>query len=236
MHLAAAASKISNETEATKLGLRWYQSSGGCCDVHAQVEGKILEKIKSCPSPERKSSFLPFYETELKALVKEMALATDGKLAHGFTHGDPFADNVMVDETSGTFSAFIDVEDICIGPLLFDLACCAIGCCFQERPSSSSGGSSKFSQVLDFDLFEALLKGYRSERELLAIEVEHLVPFMRLALLCNCSWRFVKFNVPAGDDDFPEEAKNSYMELQHRIEYLHDADVVTRIQKQLAQQ
>ena len=26
---------------------------------------------------------------------------------------------------------FVNIEDFCIRPLLFDLCCCAIGCCFR---------------------------------------------------------------------------------------------------------
>ena len=81
------------------------------------------------------------------------------------------------------------------------------------------------------------MEGYSSERNLPQIEINHFVPFMRLALLCNCSWRFVKFNVPTigkeEDDEFPEEAKDSYVELQNRIKYLHDTDVIAEIDKLL---
>ena len=228
MHLAA--SGISNEKEATELGLRWYQTSGGCCDVQDHVDGKVMAKIQSCPAPERKSSFLSFYQPELKALVEEMALATEGKLLHGITHGDPFADNVLVNENNGALSAFIDIEDVCVGPLLFDLACCAIGCCFQEAREGS-----KHPQMINFDLFHSLLLGYCEDRMLSDLEKGHLVPFMKLALLCNCSWRFVKFNVPSvnGLSDIPEEAKLSYLELQHRIEYLNDEEVITELNEQL---
>ena len=229
MHLAAAG--ISNSKQATDLGLRWYQISGGCCDVSDHVSGKILHRIKRCPVPERKESYLSFYEPELKVLVQEMSLATGGKLQHGITHGDPFADNILVNEETGALSAFIDIEDICVGPLLFDLACCAIGCCFHQAKEGSN-----YPQVLDMELFQALIQGYNSERRLPDLEMEHLVPFMRLALLCNCSWRFVKFNVPNhdGTSDFPDEAKLSYLELQHRIEYLNDQATLKMINEQLA--
>ena len=237
MHTAASSSGVGiNETKATELGLRWYKTSGGCCDVQDHIDGKILEKIESSSS-ERKDSFLEFYKPELQLLLNEMSLATEGKLLHGITHGDPFADNVLVDEQTGLLSAFIDIEDVCAGPLLFDMACCAIGCCFQQASPSSLGeesaSSSKHPQVINFQLFQALMEGYCADRKLPELEIDHLVPFMRVALLCNCSWRFVKFNVAPNNEDFPEEAKTSYLELQHRIEYLSDTAVVSRINDQL---
>ena len=219
-------------------GLRWYVKDGGCCDVQDQLDGKILAKIASSETVKH-HAFVPFYEKELAALREEMTLAQDGTLGLGITHGDPFADNVLVDPGTGELAAFIDIEDVCVGPLLFDLACCAIGCCFKEGDATNNSGVGGESgarcrpQVLDFDLLAALLEGYSSGRALARVEREHFVPYMRLTLLCNCCWRFVKFNVvdaAAASDDVPEEAKDAYLELQRRIEYLHDPDVVRKVQ------
>lgn len=143
-------------------------------------------------------------------------------------HRDPFADNVLVEPLTGDLVAFIDIEDVCVGPLLFDIACCAIGCCFTVENGE---------QVIDMTLLKALLKGYYTERSLSRLEQEHFVAFMRLTLLCNCHWRFVKFNSKSSrdDDTVPEEAKNSYIELLQRIEYLRKASVVNKINPMLEQ-
>ena len=77
------------------------------------------------------------------------------------------------------------------------------------------------------------------------MEREHFVPFIRFTLLCNYSWRFVQFNTVAateetedggdGVDSIPEEARNSYLELQRRVKYLHNPEVVQGIRDLLEQ-
>ena len=205
--------------------IRWYETDGGCCDVQDHVNGKMQEKIESSP---RRDAFLPFYLTHLAVLRTEMSLAP--QLPTGITHGDPFADNVLVDATTGNLVAFIDLEDVCGGPLLFDLACCAIGCCFMDDNDESG------TPLLNMTLLESLLQGYCASRQLIPLEREHFVPFMRLTLLCNCAWRFVKFNSASSDDknDFPQQAKDSYLELQRRIEYLQNPTVAQEINNLVA--
>jgi Ser/Thr protein kinase RdoA (MazF antagonist) len=215
--------------KAQQLRLRWYETDGGCCDVQEQYTNKILEKIMA-DSDAREHEFVSFYQKELADLKREIQLVKDGKLGIGITHGDPFADNVMSNPDTGELVAFIDMEDVCVGPLLFDLACCAIGCCFKEGEEKDDL-TGKFKQVLDFDLLSALLEGYCGVRKLPILEVEHLVAYMRLTLLCNTSWRFVKFNIM--QKEVPEEAKNSYYELQERIKHLHKEAVEAQIMKVL---
>lgn len=188
-------------------------------------------------------SFLPFYERRLVALRAAMAHAPG--LPAGIVHGDAFLDNMLwapsaPGEKGGPGEpgglSLVDFEDVCTGPLLFDLAVCIIGCCFVPAPtvvappaldvsptsspsvsaapdaattasvgtgatdvdpgSGGSGGSGgKAAEVLDFGRLEALLKGYNGVRALDAAECTLLPTFMRLALLCNCAWRFVNFNI-----------------------------------------
>lgn len=224
MHTAVT---VSSKDEAEKLGLRWYAKDGGCCDVQDQVDGKVLATILSCKEVLEHDFVQHFYGSELTALRVEMQLAKEGKLDLGITHGDPFADNVLVNSETGKLSALIDIEDFCVGPLLFDLACCAVGSCFKESPTLNG----EHNQVLDMPLLEAFLKGYCADRKLPQLEKDHFVPFMRLTLLCNCCWRFIKFNVQSRDA--PEEARNSYLELQRRIEYLKDPVIAQDINKLL---
>ena len=44
-------------------------------------------------------------------------------------------------------------------------------------------------------LFLPYAQGYTSIRRLSDNERQQMVEFMRLALLCNCTWRFVNFNI-----------------------------------------
>lgn len=136
----------------------------------------------------------------------------------------------MSNPQTGELVAFIDLEDVCVGPLLFDLSCCVIGCCFTNATDSNEGGD-KYKQVLDFDVLSAFLDGYCADRKLPDLEVEHFVAYMRLTLLCNCSWRFVKFHIM--QKDVPDEARNSYVELQERIKYLQEETVEEKIVKLL---
>jgi hypothetical protein len=221
--------------------IRWYESDGGCCDVCDHINDVMLYKLQNnCTPSQRKDKFLQFYQTQLVALKQEMQLAATFQIPMGITHGDPFGDNILVNATTGDLIAFIDIEDICGGPLLFDLACCAIGCCFEDNDDNDTNGGT--TARLNLQLLESLLQGYTSSRKLLPLENEHFVPFMKLTLLCNCSWRFVKFNSTPppsrdGEDDdnvFPPEAQDSYLELQHRIEYLEDPLVVQEINQMMA--
>ena len=226
MHASSSGMDIE---KAQALGLRWYETDGGCTDVQDQYKDKILQKILADPDAS-KHEFVSFYEEELKDLKKEMQLVKDGKFDMGINHGDPFADNVMSNPENGELVAFIDMEDVCVGPLLFDLACCAIGSCFKNSHDDDEFGC-KYKQVLDFDLLSAFLDGYCAARKLPSLEVEHFVAYMRLTLLCNSSWRFVKFNIV--QKDVPDEARNSYFELQERIKYLREEKVEAKIQKVL---
>ena len=96
-----------------------------------------------------------------------------------------------VDE-AGQFVGWVDWEDASTGPLLFDLACMCIGCCFRSEDNA-----------LDLDRLRAILEGYSSKRAITPSEVRRFIPFMRLTLLCNCEWRFRNFNI-----DHPEMEDN----------------------------
>eukprot|EP00958_Prasinococcus_capsulatus_P024309 scaffold3768_cov376-Prasinococcus_capsulatus_cf.AAC.24 len=73
----------------------------------------------------------------------------------------------------------------------------------------------------------AVQEGYRKTREMEQCEKDVFVDFMRVALLCNASWRFMNFNI-----DHPELREthgDQYKELQDRIEQLEKPDVVQSV-------
>ena len=183
---------------------------GGGCDVRMHVNNEILPVLKSSPHS-REHKFLPFYERQLVALQEGMALT----LPRGVLHGDPFLDNVLVSPEDGSLRGFVDMEDVTVGPLLFDLACCASACCFQA------------DNTLDLERLTALLEAYKTVRPLEQLEKLHFVAFMRLTMLCNCAWRFKHFNI---DHREAEECRDSYLELQLKIEHLEIPAVVTAIE------
>ena len=73
-----------------------------------------------------------------------------------------------------------------------------------------------------------MLNAYCSNRSLEPLEQKMFLRFMRLCLLCNCSWRFRNFNVANRDI---LDARDSYKELQHRITQLEDPAVAAAAQK-----
>ena len=85
----------------------------------------------------------------------------------GILHGDPFLDNILVHPVSGALSGFVDLGDVAVGPCLFDLACCASACCFDEQ-----------TNTLDTTRLRALLAGYVSRRPLAAAEAAIFVDFI----------------------------------------------------------
>lgn len=157
-------------------------------------------------------AFTTFYATQLPNLVDGME--RDG-LPQGVLHGDPFFDNVLVAEDTGEFQGWVDWEDASTGPLLFDLACMCIGCCFRSEDNQ-----------LDLDRLEAILAGYASHRPIAPNEAAMFLPFMRLTLLCNCQWRFRNFNC-----DHPEQVdhKDTYKELMDRILALNQEETAAAV-------
>ncbi len=49
----------------------------------------------------------------------------------GLLHGDPFLDNLLAKD-DGEVVGWIDWEDVAIGPLMFDVGCAIIGCCYRS--------------------------------------------------------------------------------------------------------
>jgi len=184
-------------------------SDGGGCDVRMHVNNEIFPVLQSSPHT-RDHEFVPFYERQLVTLKEGMAL----ELPSGVLHGDPFLDSVLVDPAGGSFSGFVDLEDVAVGPLLFDFACCASACCFRS------------DNTLDTCRLKSLIEGYTSVRRLTTLEETSLVDFMRLTMLCNCTWRFKHFNI---DHREAEECRNAYVELQRRNEHLELSEVIASI-------
>ena len=184
--------------------LRACEADNGACDVRKHLSGDFSRSLEAAPAV-REHPFLAFYAEQVTSL--QAAFSAPG-LARGVLHGDPFLDNILVRPSDGTFEGFVDLEDVCVGPLLFDLACCASAACF--RPHDNA---------LDVRCLRALLTGYSSTRRLSPAEKANFVAFMKLTMLCNCSWRFKNFNI---DHRELESCRNAHVELQERILALED--------------
>jgi Ser/Thr protein kinase RdoA (MazF antagonist) len=206
-----------NAVKATKEdGLRTYEA-GGACEVvtHLIAPDGVCQYWKAVSTCEhtKEHPFLAFYQKRAALLREDMQVTG---LPYGIMHGDPFLDNFLV-AADGSFAGFVDFEDTCTGPLLFDIACCCIGTCFRAEDNK-----------LDLQRLACLLNAYCSNRMLEGLEQKLFVRFMRLCLLCNCSWRFRNFNVVHRE---VAEARDSYKELQERIVALEDPTLAAAAQE-----
>jgi len=197
--------------------LRHCEGGSGACDVAKHMSGELLEKMRTSTHTREHPFLTDFYEAEAASLNESMRAS---ELPRGVLHGDPFLDNMLVDAATGELAGLVDLEDFCVGPLLFDVACCASASCF--RPDGA----------LDLRRLRALLQGYAAVRPLTTDERRHFLSFMRLTMLCNCTWRFVNFNI---DSREIEECRNAHVELQERIVALHDEVTVGFVEQVLAE-
>ncbi|MDC0510869.1 phosphotransferase [bacterium] len=159
------------------------------------------------PESLRSHPFVALHAECVPELQAVCELGTDGRIPRGILHGDPFLDNILVSD-SGDLVGFVDWEDVCIGPLLFDVGCLAIGTCYR------SWGEKDDDNTLDVPRLKAMLEGYCRERALTKLEGESLISFMHTALLCNATWRWRNFNVVHPE---VEAARDSYRELADRL-------------------
>jgi len=190
---------------------------GGACAVIDHISDKIKTTIASSPHT-CDHPFHAFYTTQLNELKLSMEAASESDLMPwGVIHGDPFLDNCLATMDTGTVEAtWVDFEDVTVGPLLFDFACCIIGSCFRPSPDNT----------LDLNRLAALSKGYFSTRTLTPREMELLIPFLKLTLLTSCTWRFVNFNIHHREIS---DCRDSYVEFQQRIISLLNPELIAKI-------
>ncbi|KAL3895172.1 MAG: hypothetical protein SGPRY_013587 [Prymnesium sp.] len=200
--------KLPFESSSSSPHLRKVEE-GGACDLRLHLNGEMLSLLQTSEHT-KEHEFMPFYIRQRELLLQAMAKSG---IPHGILHGDPFLDNILCD-SSGEVTGFVDLEDVAVGPCLFDIACCACACCFGE------------SNSLDLLRLRALLEGYYSERPLLPEESDVFVDWMKATMLCNASWRFKNFNI---DHREIEECRNAHIELQSRILELEQPQVVEQV-------
>lgn len=89
---------------------------GGGVFTSLHVSGNIKQVLEL--SEYSNHPFVTFYLARYLDLIHDLTLKD---LPIGILHGDPFLDNIHFIEETGQFSGFVDFEDSCIGPMLFDL-------------------------------------------------------------------------------------------------------------------
>lgn len=99
-------------------------------------------------------------------------------LPRSIIHGDAHSENVLF--RGRKFSAFIDWEEVTVGPSLLDYAISASDLCFFE---------DTFRPLL----YLAFHRGYTRERPLTVIELRHINDCMRYVGVVQTIWRFLTF-------------------------------------------
>lgn len=135
----------------------------------------------------------------------------------------------------------VDFEDATVGPLVFDVACCAAGSCFVPAPPAAAiagagagadadgaalAEAEQLGGVLDAGRLAALLLGYCAVRPLTAAEKGTFAAWLRASLTCNASWRFVNFHIKNRE---AVGARDSYRELEARLRQLEEPDTLAMV-------
>jgi aminoglycoside phosphotransferase len=95
--------------------LRSILHSGGVF-TSLHVSGSIKLLLES--SEFNNHPYVMFYLLRYQELINDLTLED---LPVGILHGDPFLDNVHFIEETGAFNGFVDFEDSCVGPMIFDI-------------------------------------------------------------------------------------------------------------------
>jgi Ser/Thr protein kinase RdoA (MazF antagonist) len=170
----------------------------GAVDVNRHANHHFVESIKS----KNVDHFTKLYLEEL-----EESFTGLDEYPAGIIHGDPFLDNVMVrKEHPFDITALVDFEDSCVGPVMFDIGSAIAGSCFAD----STQGDDKY--ILEWDSVRHFYKGYISMRALSAREEYSIVKFIRIALTCNCAFRFMTYHGTIHAD--------AYLDLFEKLLYL----------------
>lgn len=121
------------------------------------------------------------------------------QLPFGVIHGDLFPDNVL--GTSNKIDAILDFEEVCIGPLAFDLVMTFVGFGWENGEPVSSRWNS-------------LLSGYESVRKLETDEKDALKQLHTFATLSIAAWRYWQFVI-----NMPNTKHTTrYVEMQLRLD------------------
>jgi homoserine kinase type II len=170
---------------------------------------RLLDEAEAAGRPELSSVI-----ARLRMLRAEIDGRSFEALPRGVVHGDLFRDNVLwVDER---IVALLDWESASDGVLVYDLAVCMLAWCCGD--------------ALDLSLAEAMVTGYRTERELTAEEWEGLWWQLRMGCLRFATTRiidvYLKGIYPPGYKDY-----RRFLARLDVIEGLSPRELETRLRR-----
>ena len=157
--------------------------------------------------------FTAFLDARLPKMRAALTRA-GASLPFGLIHGDPFLDNLLVDEESVEGTALLDWEDSTMGPFVFDLATAVTGGCFDNK------GALREGQL------RGLLRGYVAARTISDAEATAVVELMWANAMCVAGYRFQRFNLAL--TGLSEAVKNSYLEMKVLAEAL-EGEVLPKV-------
>ena len=185
-----------HSAEATSANLVSY-TKGGAVELARHIANEFMDEIASRGNQE----FNELYRSEQQLLTEPELFPI------GLIHGDPFMDNFLLDKESLEVVGVVDFEDACVGPLIFDLGSAIAGSCFIAELDGT--------YRLDFAAVHELLAGYMQMRKLTPIEQSSIMKWARIALLCNCTFRFLMYFGKSENSD-------AYRDLFDKIVYLRN--------------
>ena len=111
-----------------------------------------------------------------------------GDISYAVTHNDPKINNILFDKFTGDVKAIIDLDTVMPGSYLYD-----VGDSIRSLLTGDNEDNPDTSKLkVDFDIYEAYLKGYLSEMsEALTPKEVELLPFSVYLLAMELGMRFL---------------------------------------------
>lgn len=147
------------------------------------IKENKCDRVKTCLD---EIEFLKSKETDYSVIIDGIK---SGEITNAVTHNDPKINNILFDKFSGDIRAIIDLDTIMPGSYLFD---------FGDSLRSLFTGDNEDSEdlnklIVNFDIFEAYLKGYLSEMHSILTPKEiELLPFSVYLLTIELGIRFLE--------------------------------------------
>ena len=170
-----------------------------------ELEASVTQLLSSSPESHT-VAFGHWLLTDSRLPSARKALGRQD-LPRGLLHGDPYADNVVLQIVDGAVrrATLVDWEDVAVGPLAYDLASALVACAFNFHTKEDTA-------IFDKHVAKALIDNYAKCRPSFSkLEALALTDLMLANVLACATYRWHHFNVVAPDSS--PDAKASYEEM-----------------------